>query len=71
MIYIRGVPFKFLNFRGNAANLRIGNSKQLVFIPRRYFNNNGTIKENMNLGWFMDKYDTKHKVELAKLEDGE
>ena len=68
--YICGIPFKFLTFRGGAANCRIGNSQQLVFIPRKYFNNDGTLKENQDLVWFINKPDTFHKIELAAKEEG-
>ena len=34
--YVNNVPFRFLSYRGDAGNFRIGNSRQLVFIPRRY-----------------------------------
>ena len=68
--YICGIPFKFLTFRGRAANCRIGNSRQLVFIPRKYFNNDGTLKENQDLVWFINKPSTFHKIELAAEEEG-
>ena len=68
MIYIHDIPFKFLSFRGNAANLRIGESKQLVFIPKKYFNKNGTLKENVNLDWWFYKPINQHKIELYKKE---
>ena len=67
-IYINDIPFKFLSFRGNSANLRIGESKQLVFIPKKYFNNNGTLKENVDLEWWFNKKTNQHKIKLYKLE---
>ncbi len=70
-IYIHNIPFKFLSFRGNATNLRIGESKQLVFIPKKYFNKNGTLKENVNLDWWFYKPVNQHKIELYKKEVGE
>ena len=63
-IKIHDIPFKFLTFRGNAANLRIGTSRQLVFIPRKYFNNDGTLKENVNLDWWFYKPVNQHKIKL-------
>ena len=66
MIYIHNIPFKFLSFRGNAANLRIGESKQLVFIPKKYFNKDGTLKEKVNLDWWFYKPVNQHKIELYK-----
>jgi len=67
-IMLHNVPFKFLNFRGQAANLRIGESRQLVWIPRKYFNNDGTLKENVNLDWWFYKWQTQHKIKLFKEE---
>ena len=69
-IYIHDIPFKFLTFRGNAVNLRIGESKQLVFIPKKYFNKDGTLKENVNLDWWFYKPINQHKIELYKMEEG-
>lgn len=63
-IYINNIPYKFLNFRGNAANLRIGNSRQLVFIPRSYFTEDGYLKDNMDLSWWYNKPANLHKVQL-------
>ena len=67
-IYIHNIPFKFLTFRGNAANLRIGESRQLVFIPRKYFNKDGTLKENVDLDWWFYKPTNQHKIDLFKEE---
>lgn len=69
-IYIHDIPFKFLTFRGNAANLRIGESRQIVFIPKKYFNKDGTLKENVNLDWWFYKPINQHKIELYKMEEG-
>lgn len=66
--YIHGIPFRFLSFRGNAANFRIGDSKQLVFIPRKYVNKDGTIKSDVNLDWWFYKSVNQHKIELYKEE---
>lgn len=68
--YICGIPFKFLSFRGNSANCRVGNSKQLVFIPKKYFTNDGMLKEGSDLIWFINKPDTFHKIRLAAEEEG-
>ena len=71
-IYIHNVPFKFLTFRGNAANLRIGTSRQLVFIPRRYFNKDGTLISpetvDSDLNWWFYKPVNQHKIELYREE---
>lgn len=71
-IYIYGVPFRFLSFRGNAANLRIGISRQLVFIPRRYFNKDGTLINpetvDSDLNWWFHKPVNQHKIELYREE---
>lgn len=66
--YIHDIPFRFLSFRGNAANFRIGNGEQLVFIPRKYINKDGTIKSNANLDWWFYKPTNQHKIELYKRE---
>lgn len=60
--YIHGVPFLPLSKRGNAVNCRIGLSKQLVFIPAKYFNEDLTLKKNMSLEWFYNKRDTRIKI---------
>lgn len=68
--YICGIPFKFLNFRGNAANCRIGYSKQLVFIPRKYFTKDGYLNcESKDLVWFINKPNIFHKIKLAYEEE--
>lgn len=67
-IIIHDIPFKFLSFRGNGANLRIGESRQKVFIPRKYFNNDGTLKEGANLDWWFYKPVNQHKIDLFKEE---
>ena len=68
--YICGVPFKFLSFRGDAANCRIGDSRQLVFIPKKYFTKDGMLKEDANLVWFINKPGVFHKIRLAAEEEG-
>ena len=72
MIYIHNIPFKFMTFRGDACNLRIGESRQKVFIPRKYFNNDGTLKKEINidkdLDWWFYKPVNQHKIELYKTE---
>ena len=61
--YVNNIPFRFLNYRGNAGNFRIGNSRQLEFISKRYINEDKTLKIN-ELSWFMNKPVIKHKIEL-------
>lgn len=70
-IYLDGIPFLPLTKRGNAINCRIGLSKQLVFIPKIYFNDDLTLKQNANLRWFLNKPDTKRKIELYRKESEE
>lgn len=63
--YIHNIPFLPLSVRGNAVNCRIGLSKQLVFIPKMYFdvtNEKITLKPNMSLEWFYRKRDTQIKI---------
>lgn len=62
--YIHDIPFRFLSFRGKAANFRIGDSIQKVFIPRQYVNNDGTIKLNSDLDWWFYKPTNQHKIDL-------
>lgn len=60
--YIDEIPFLPLTKRGNAVNCRIGLSRQLVFLPFSYFNDDLTLKENVDLSWFMKKRDTQNKI---------
>lgn len=60
--YIDGIPFLPLCKRGKAVNCRIGLSKQLVFIPAIYFNDDLTLKNNVNLSWFINKQQVQHKI---------
>ena len=64
--YLHGIPFLPLAVRGNAVNCRIGLSKQLVFIPLIYFNVHTKkgiwLKDNVNLEWFYNKWDTQNKI---------
>lgn len=69
--YLNDIPFLPLSKRGNAINCRIGLSKQLIFIPKRYFNDDLTLKDNIDLRWFLNKKDIKHKIELYKEETNE
>ena len=63
--YLHNIPFLPLAKRGNAVNCRIGMSKQLVFIPSKYFDitiDDITLKEGMDLEWFYNKKDTQNKI---------
>ena len=63
--YLHDIPFLPLAKRGNAVNCRIGMSKQLVFIPSKYFDitiDDITLKEGMDLEWFYNKIDTQNKI---------
>lgn len=67
--YINGVPFLPLAKRGKAVNCRIGLSRQLVFIPAKYFDiteDNISLKPKADLSWFINKPDTKRKIQLYK-----
>ena len=68
--HICGVPFKFLTFRGNSANCRIGNSRQVVFIPKKYFIKEGTLIEGADLIWVINKPEIVRKIRLADEEEG-
>lgn len=72
--YLHGIPFLPLAIRGNAVNCRIGLSKQLVFIPKKYFDvtvDDITLKEGMDLEWFYNKRDTQNKIKCYLKESGE
>lgn len=64
--YLHNIPFLPLAIRGNAVNCRIGQSRQLVFIPVKYFNATTTegirLKDNVDLEWFYNKRDTQIKI---------
>jgi len=57
--YLHDIPFLPLAIRGNAVNCRIGLSRQLVFIPLKYFNvhieKGISLKENVEVEWFIRK----------------
>jgi len=63
--YLHDIPFLPLAKRGNAVNCRIGNSKQKVFIPAKYFdfsNNEIKLLSNVNLEWFYKKRNTQNNI---------
>ncbi len=62
--YINNIPFKFVGRYGNAVRFRIGNTNHLVFLPKQYVNKDNTIDNSKKLDWFLNKKDTKHKLEL-------
>lgn len=63
--YLHDIPFLPLSKRGNAVNCRIGQSNQLVFIPKSYFDDDLNLINN-NLEWFYNKADTQRKIEKYK-----
>lgn len=73
--YLHDIPFLPLAVRGNAVNCRIGLSKQLVFIPVKYFNYHASkgisLKDNVNLEWFYNKIDTQRKIKYYLIEKEE
>jgi len=63
--YLHGIPFLPLALRGRAVNCRIGESKQLVFIPASYFDITTDyikVKPKVDLEWFYNKPDTQSKI---------
>jgi hypothetical protein len=60
--YLHGIPFLPLNKRGKAVNCRIGNSRQLVFIPAFYFTRDLTLNKGLSLEWFYWKTQTQNKI---------
>ena len=72
--YLHNIPFLPLAIRGNAVNCRIGLSRQLVFIPKKYFDvtiDDITLKEGIDLEWFYNKRDTQNKIKCYLKESGE
>ena len=72
--YLHDIPFLPLTVRGMSVNCRIGKSKQLVFIPLKYFNKTEDgldLKENANLEWFYNKRDTQNKIKCYLKESGD
>jgi hypothetical protein len=72
--YLHDIPFLPLATRGNAVNCRIGLSRQLVFIPKKYFDvtiDDITLKEGIDLEWFYNKRDTQNKIKCYLKESGE
>lgn len=55
--YLHDIPFLPLAKRGNAVNCRIGLSKQLVFVLKRYFDESLALIDD-DLEWFYCKKDT-------------
>ena len=63
--YLHNIPFLPLAKRGNAINCRIGDSKQKVFIPTKYFDitkEEIKLKPNVNLEWFYQKKNTQNNI---------
>lgn len=68
--YLHGIPFLPLAKRGKAVNCRIGLSRQLVFLPEIYFNEDLTLKDGADLEWFYKKRQTQCKIKCYKKEEG-
>lgn len=63
--YLHNIPFLPLAKRGDAVNCRIGNSKQKVFIPTKYFDittDEIKLKPNVNLEWFYQKKNIQNNI---------
>lgn len=63
--YLHNIPFLPLAKRGNAINCRIGNGKQKLFIPIKYFDISKEeikLKQNVDLEWFWNKKNTQNNV---------
>lgn len=67
---VHGIPFKFLVFQGEGARLGIGESKQRLYLPKKYFDSNGIIKEDIDLekdlDWWFYKPINQRKIEIFK-----
>ena len=63
---ICGIPFVFLYFKNNKAMCRLGDSHQIIDIPKKYFKNDGTLSCNSNeLIWVLDRKDVMYKMRKA------
>lgn len=65
--YLCGVPFLALGKRGGAVLCRLGRSRQTLFIPKTYFDDNLNYLGG-DLGWYLSKSSVKRKIELYKEE---
>ena len=67
---VHGIPFRFLVFQGEGAKLSIGDSRQRLYIPKKYFDSNGVIKEDVDLerdlDWWFNKPANQRKIEKFK-----
>lgn len=65
--YVCGVPLVYTNHHWKGAvKYRIGHSRHWIWIPKVYVMPDGTLRGG--LAWKMNKWDTRHKVELARQE---
>lgn len=64
---VYGVPLVYTGNRWHGAvKYRIGRSRHWIWIPKVYVLPDGTLRGD--LAWKMRKWDTRHKVELAREE---
>lgn len=65
--YVCGVPLVYTGQRWKGAvKYRIGCSRHWIWIPKIYALPDGTLRGD--LAWKMRKWDTQHKVDLARQE---
>lgn len=67
MQYVCGVPLVYTGHRWKGAvKYRIGRSRHWIWIPKIYALPDGTLRGD--LAWKMRKWDTRHKIDLARQE---
>ena len=70
--YLCGIPFKFMSFSGDKACCRIGESRQCVYLSKKYFTNEGLLAcDSKELTWFINKQDIFQKILRAAEEEKE
>lgn len=67
--YYRGLPLKLIYRKDyntkNAKRFSINNTKQNIWIPNRFLEEDGTIKADSKLGFIFNNPTTLHKIKLA------
>lgn len=63
--YICGIPFKFLFFKKGQACCQVGESHQKIYISGKYFNDDGTVKDEKDLVWIFNREDVMKRIKCA------
>lgn len=70
MQYYKGIPLKLIDRQykyHKAKRYAVNNTNQNFWIPNCYLEDDGTIKQNMNLDFIFKSKTGLHKLELAKV----